>query len=414
MSESKDKILLVSPILTYSLRRQSSYGDAGDALIKKRFIQFPLSPNDLETWENVFDRANSKIPYGTIGMLVPLPSGSSSFTKDSSTDTHLESLRARIKREIISEVDIKYQRLNDRITEVEENVTGLSASFERIQSTIERLEAKSEAVNINASTISSSVDVDSDTDLVIFPANGFHSQTDRSSPPHVSQDHQAFTTRVESLAQKLQILAPALHRLDAKVDRLDIKMDRTDIKVGALADEVEKHKSQLREQEPRIDDLKQTTEDMQGRLLALESKEDGADEKALDLDTLKQKVEDLQGAVGNKAENASLEKQGDLLKAFIDQTQIRAINRALLDTGRWAHPVPSLQGKLAPEWLDPPPEDKWALCLPWKVQTLDTETLNAWLDHYDMGERKHEFMRDVPIKVKRSILYNAIWGSLRA
>ncbi|WVF69759.1 hypothetical protein IAT40_004538 [Kwoniella sp. CBS 6097] len=43
MSQDKERILLVTPVLTDSLQRQHSYGAAGNALIKKRLVHFPLS-----------------------------------------------------------------------------------------------------------------------------------------------------------------------------------------------------------------------------------------------------------------------------------------------------------------------------------------------------------------------------------
>ncbi|OCF76977.1 hypothetical protein I204_02686 [Kwoniella mangroviensis CBS 8886] len=112
-------------------------------------------------------------------------------------------------------------------------------------------------------------------------------------------------------------------------------------------------------------------------------------------------------AVANRVDGLKRE-----FKIFVDQVHIKEINRVLLAAGRWAHPVPTLKGNYGPDNLETWNDGRWTLYVPDVIKNLPEDQLDQWLESYWIGEhsRNFTFLKDVPVHVKRAILFYFIGG----
>ncbi|WWD07628.1 hypothetical protein V865_005729 [Kwoniella europaea PYCC6329] len=112
-------------------------------------------------------------------------------------------------------------------------------------------------------------------------------------------------------------------------------------------------------------------------------------------------------AVANRVDGLKRE-----FSIFVDQIHIKEINRVLLAAGRWAHPVPTLKGNYGPDNLEIWNDGRWTLYVPDVIKNLPEDQLDQWLESYWIGEhsRNFTFLKDVPVHVKRAILFYFIGG----
>ncbi|WVQ98100.1 hypothetical protein IAU59_005222 [Kwoniella sp. CBS 9459] len=283
----------------------------------------------------------------------------------------MEALQTQIKLNVMNEVNSKFQKLNDRIDELEESITGLYKGFERIDTAVKRLEVVCES-STNEAPVDSSAGSQKDR-FVVLPKCTIEDIT--SSTADVSSGNSVILRRVEQLAEKMQILAPTVVRLDAKVDRLDIKIDRTDIKVGSLSDTTDNHEKRI-DRNAKLSYLLQRKTDLLDETLEQVEQKGNQDTETVErLSELKATIDGVRSAMVAKSSVASVERLERRSKSFIDETHIRTMNRALLLNGQWAHPVPSLDGLQSPQGLEAFPKGEWPSHLPHTTKGLIVEDL---------------------------------------
>ncbi|WVW78406.1 hypothetical protein I302_100360 [Kwoniella bestiolae CBS 10118] len=112
-------------------------------------------------------------------------------------------------------------------------------------------------------------------------------------------------------------------------------------------------------------------------------------------------------AVANRVDGLKRE-----YNTFVDQVHIKDMNKVLLAAGRWAHPVPTLKGNYGPDSLETWNDGRWTLYVPDVIKNLPSDQLDQWLESYCIGEhsRNFGFLRDVPVHVKKAILFHFIGG----
>ncbi|WWD00637.1 hypothetical protein V866_007572 [Kwoniella sp. B9012] len=226
------------------------------------------------------------------------------------------------------------------------------------------------------------------------------------SPIPEKADHQAqegLGIRLDRLANRCLITTSQIDRLDHKVDRLDVRVDKYDTKVDKLEIRIDKHQATFKKHDDKlqnaiemIDNLDDTVDDLGNKLEGHTRRtgEIGQElKKLMDhmCDRIKKEEEMEDFKRSTKIDHEGLKKEYD---NFVEQVNVREINRVLLEIPRWAHP-------------------KWNLFLPSAIKEMSMGDLDKWLTFYGIGKdcKDFGFLKDVNKKGKQALLYNFIEGS---
>ncbi|WWC86861.1 uncharacterized protein L201_001740 [Kwoniella dendrophila CBS 6074] len=288
----------------------------------------------------------------------------------------VQQIKAELKLELMNDITLRFNSLLNRIDNIDFKVDNLSYKYDQL------LE-KSSKFNLHRST------------------EEFDFVSTRSENPNTA-------SKIDHLHTDIPSHHALLERLDARVDKLDAKVDRCDINSSTCTTKLEEQENLFKAYQESIKTIEARVEKAQENGIIVSEKL-----KMLEVDTENIK-EDMARASDNIEEvEGGLSVECKTHNIVVKQHQIRAMNSVLIAAGRWALPVPTSDDRYAPAGLkDFPQPGEWALHSPHRIQELNQEDLDDWLEAYGLGEKCHNFgSMEVTSQQKRAFLFHFIGGN---
>ncbi|WWC67987.1 uncharacterized protein I206_101906 [Kwoniella pini CBS 10737] len=285
--------------------------------------------------------------------------------------------------------------------QVKQVTDGMLEEFMHLKNKLNDLEKKYEhSQQINISNIDNL-----QTELEFLTTSNFHlSDRNNSDSPNDDPDRSEspdVNHQLNALSSKVKSIQALCERFDAKLDRLDAKVDRNDIRSLNLENEVVNHEVNVNNSAHMVNDLKaqvqeleQKTEDIAKKVKVLEDNQMLTNDLPSDQ---KQNIRDEVKVIRERLEYA------------IEQSHVREANRVLRALGKWAHPVPTLNGRRSPEGIKAFAKGIWALNLPRMTKFLSKEEVDKWLTAYEIKD--YEFMQHLNDGEKKAFLDHFIGGN---
>ncbi|WRT64734.1 uncharacterized protein IL334_001668 [Kwoniella shivajii] len=417
---------------------QYTYSEYLQALIEKGYIRFPLSESDLSKWCSICNQFRSRWK-GSLRSKADI-AAVDDFCKllaknvvPAPEKVGIEDLEIKIMKQVTSEIG----KLAKRMDSLEETVIGLSSRAEQMDEAILSLQSQQDDKRISAveHLVFTQEKTEAESGALVLSSSTNHPQLTSDGTTDTIADNVILTynIRLNTMIDKLESTRTLYERIDARIDRLDAKVDRNDIKADTLTNKYDQtieelkiiqndHLKVFEDQKDKIDRLEKVSKEQWGVI-------NHTNDNMRDIDGNFNKLEKTCKIINEKVQGEARRmeegtKKMDEFKQefalFVEQVNVREMNRVLLEGGRWLHPLPTMKGLFSPEGLKAFPNSRWAFWHSDNIRHLSSKDLDKWLEAYQIGadspssgENTLKFLNDVPIQVKRAILSNFVGGSCK-
>ncbi|OCF58766.1 hypothetical protein L486_03256 [Kwoniella mangroviensis CBS 10435] len=310
--------------------------------------------------------------------------------------------QAALEASIMAKVNAHLNTLTDRVDKLESSLDDITNHVKQFDERFSHLEARIDDIT---------------TERRINSINLFHPSLAPISGEANHQAQEDLTIRLDRLSDKLVLTTSQIDRLDNKVDRLDGKVGRYDIKVDKLEIKIDKHQDVINIHDEKLQGSSEPIGVMDDTISQLGDK---LEEHAVRTDEMDHQLKRLEGQMNDRIKEEekmevtkrSIKTDHDGLRKefnnFVEQVNVREMNRVLLEIPRRAHPVSNLRGD-----SNPSKTSNNGLFLPCAIKEMKMDDLDKWVTFYGIGKdcKDFGFLEDVNKQGKQALLYNFIGGS---